>query len=85
MSLELKKDENGNVVTNPVTGWTMISVEDMSLLLAIQYVETPQELETGSTHQIQLLLMPQECLKLAEALTRNAKRLLEDQSGKPPH
>lgn len=55
----------------------MMPVAEMSVLLAIQYSRDAQELENGSIRQIQFLLMPQECLELADLLTRQGKRLLE--------
>lgn len=81
--IKLQKDANGNVLTKPLTGWGVMPVAEIVVLLAIQYAETPEELETGRTHQIQFVLKPQECLGLAEALTKQAKRLLEDRSGRP--
>ena len=75
-------DSDGHIVTKPVTGWTTASLAGVSVLLAIQYAETPQALETEDSKQIQLVLMPQQCLELAEALKKAGKSLLEDQS--PP-
>ena len=81
----LETDSNGDIITKPVTGWITAPIAEIAVLLAIQYVETPEELETGNSKQIQLVLMPQKCLELAEALTKAGKSLLEDQShsGKP--
>jgi hypothetical protein len=83
MSNEFETDKDGNVILRPVTGWTMAPVAEMSVLLAIEYAETPEELENGTTHRMQFGLLPQECLRLAEALTRQAQRLLEPHSGSP--
>ena len=82
--LELQKDKNGNIVTKPVTGWITGTLAGIAVLLAIQYAETPEEIPNPGK-QIQLALMPQQCLELAEKLTTLAKRVLEDRSGKPPH
>jgi hypothetical protein len=73
----LTKDENGNIVTRPMTGWTMFSLADIAVGLAVEYVESPHQLETGSRKSLQLALTPQACLELAEALTRQARRLLD--------
>lgn len=76
----LEMDSNGNVVTRPVTGWSVLTLAGMSVLAAIQYAQTPQELETGNSKQIQLVLMPQQCVELAQALKKAGKSLLEDRS-----
>jgi hypothetical protein len=87
MSIQVQKDSDGNVITNPVTHWGLMAAANMSVLLAIQYATTQQELETGDTRQIQFLLTPQACLRLAEELTRMGKSLLEPPSSadKPPN
>ena len=76
---DLQKDERGNIITKPVTGWTTVPMAGIAVLLAIQYVETPQELGTLEK-QIQFALMPQQCLELAEVLTRQANRVLRGDS-----
>lgn len=81
MTPQFELDENGEVVMKPVTGWKIAPVAGIAVLLAIQYVETPAELETGDSKSIQLVLTPQKCLELAEVLTRVAKRILEPQPG----
>ena len=82
MQLELHKDENGNVITRPVTGWITTPVAGMFVLVAIQYAEKQSDIETGDLKQLQCILLPQQALELAETLTRQAKRLLEPPSEK---
>jgi len=77
----LELDEHGNIITKPVTGWTTAVLVGSAVLLAIQYANTPEELESGQSHQIQLVLQPQLCLELAENMTKQAKRILESHSG----
>jgi hypothetical protein len=77
---EFELNDQGNVITNPVVGWKIMPAAEVSVFLALRYVESPRELETGGSKQVQLLLMPQMCLELAEALTRVAKRVLENPS-----
>lgn len=85
MSIQLEKDRDGNVITNPVTAWGVTPVAELVVLLAIQYAQTPEELETGRTRQIQFVLKPQACLQLAEELNQHGKNLLKSHppTGKP--
>ena len=71
-------DNEGNVIMKPVTGWLITHAGEVAVLAGIEYVESPQELETGDKHQIPLVLLPQQCLDLAAALTTAAQRLLND-------
>jgi hypothetical protein len=71
----LERDRNGNTITKPVTGWNILALTGTSILLAIQYAETPEELETGHSKQIQLALMLEACLLLAEKLRKAGKSL----------
>ena len=70
-------DAEGNVLLKPVTGWTTAPVEEIAVLLVIEYVSTDEELETGVRHSIQFVLTPPKALELAESLQKQAKRLLE--------
>jgi hypothetical protein len=83
--LEFDTDKDGNVITNPVTGWTSASFAGMGVVLAMHYADTPLALETGKSKSLQFALTPQQCLELAERLTKLAKHLLagESSSGKP--
>ena len=75
---QLETDDSGNILTNPVTGWTVVPVAGVAILLAVQYAKTPLELERGESQLIQLILQPAACLELAEALTTLARGLLND-------
>ena len=85
MNNGLQTDSAGDVLTKPVTGWTTGTVAGIAVLLAIQYVETPAELETGDSKQIQLTLTAQQSLELAKKLTTLAEILLADQSQATKH
>ena len=62
MSKEFETDSNGNIVAKPVIGWTTARVAGMSVILAIRYIWTLEEIETcGKT--LQLVLRPQQCLE----------------------
>lgn len=81
--MQLIKNENGDVVTQPVTHWGIAPAADMNVLLAIAFVNSQEALEKEEYRQVQLLLTPQKCLELAEALTRQAKRLMESSERSP--
>jgi hypothetical protein len=74
--MKFETDSTGNVITKPVTGYAVVPVAGIAVLLCIQYAETPEELESGDSKQIQLVLMPQQALEIAEAVTKRAKILL---------
>lgn len=75
--MELEKDENGNVITRPVTGWLTSPAGGIAVVLGIQYAESPADIERGTCKHIQCILLPQQALELAESLTTQARRLLE--------
>jgi hypothetical protein len=64
------------VITRPVLGWTTAAVAGSSVILQMQYAETPEELKTGG-RSIQFVLTPPQSLELAETLTKQAKRILD--------
>ncbi len=78
-------DERGDIITKPLMGWVTAPVANMALLLAIEYAETPQEIESGGK-VIQLVMTPKQCLQLAETLTTRGKALIDNppEPGKRP-
>lgn len=82
--ITLQKDDEGNVLTNPITNWVLTPAAEIAILLAVQYVETQDQLERWDTHQIQFVLTPQQGLELAEKLTKLAQWLMGDRSGRLP-
>ena len=81
---EFETDEDGNIITNPVTGWVSASFAGMGVVLAIHYAETLIALESGENKSIQFALTPQLCLELAERLTKLAKHLLDQPAPETP-
>jgi hypothetical protein len=75
-SNDLEIGADGMVATRPVLGWTTAPVAGMSVILRLNYAETPKELETGGRH-LQVIMTPQQCLELAETLTKQARRILD--------
>lgn len=73
---QLETDADGMLITRPVLGWVTMPVMGMSVLLRLQYAETPAELETGG-RRLQVLLTPQACLHLADELTKQARQILD--------
>jgi ssRNA-specific RNase YbeY (16S rRNA maturation enzyme) len=77
MMLQLKKDREGNVITFPMTGWGISPVTAMgSLILTIEYVEAPEQFETGERNQLQTILTISKAQELAEELKRAASAIL---------
>ena len=80
---QLQKDQNGNVITNPVIGWISGTVAGMNVLLAIRSARSPEEYETGGT-QMQYPLTYKQALELADDLKKQAERLIGP-SSEPLH
>jgi hypothetical protein len=57
-----------------MTGWELHSLADMSLLVVIEYVESPEQLETGGRKQLLTIFHAPLALEFAEAL-KNAATL----------
>jgi hypothetical protein len=69
-------DQSGNVKLKPIIGWEIGPVAGISLLLAIQYAESPQEFQTGGK-SVRFVLTPEQALLLAEKLQKAGKSLLQ--------
>jgi hypothetical protein len=70
-------DADGNIKTCPVLGWTTVQAMGMAVLARIEYAETPEQLKTGATQALQIVLTPQQALEIAETLTRQAMNILQ--------
>ena len=73
---EFRTDENGNVILKPMTGWEIRHVAGMLMILGIEYSDSPEELEKGLSQTLPLVLQPTLALKFAEALKKEASKLL---------
>jgi hypothetical protein len=84
LTKQLKRDADGNVLMNPVSEFLIGPVGDISVLLVLKYL---QENSRTSEQAIQLSLMPQQALDLAEKLKKWGSILLEsrNQSERPPN
>jgi hypothetical protein len=81
---EFETDGTGNVIAHPVTGWESAHFGEVGIILAIHYVQTPEELEKmDKYHQFQILLSPQQCQELGERLTDLAKYVYDQTLRKP--
>jgi hypothetical protein len=80
MSIQLETDESGNMVLRPVTDWITAAAANIVVVLGIQYTEMLAGGEIAKK-SVQFGLTPQQCLELAEMLTKQAKTLLVD---RPP-
>jgi len=80
---EFEKDENGEFVARPVTGYSTATIAGMAILLLIRYRELQQETEIVDK-SIQFALTPEQCLLLAEALRKGAKAILDQPHSDQP-
>ena len=85
MEPELKKNRDGNLAAHPITGWTTGTVAGIGVLLQIEYLESPQDIQTGHRQEILFGLTPQQSLHLAEVLTKLANKNLQVDPGTPRH
>lgn len=73
---QLKTDENGDIITYPVTGWHTVLAAGTALLVAFQYIEREEQFANGERAQVQLVMTPRQCLDLAGQLTNFANNLV---------
>ncbi len=71
----LQTDQDGNIIVSPVLGWASGPLPAKAVFLAVQYAERPEEIETGGK-SIQFVLTPQQCLELAQRLTKLANDVI---------
>jgi hypothetical protein len=76
-------DGQGNIISQIVTGWVSATAAETAVILAIRYLENPPENEIES--QAQFVLSAQQCLELADLLTRQANRILHPPDGTVMH
>jgi hypothetical protein len=74
MSEQFETDGKGNLILNPLTDWVVAPVAEVAVLLRVQYSKEGSDI-AGS---VQLVLKPRICLELAEALSKQANRILHD-------
>ena len=79
---ELDKDASGNVILRPVMEWITGTAAETGVILAIRYLESPEQFQTGGK-RVQLVLTPQQCLALSETLTKLANNILTPDPRKP--
>ena len=63
-----------------MTGYEVLSAGEIGLLLVIEYVQTPEQLERGERKTIQTLLTPQQALELSESLRKSATMVSASES-----
>lgn len=81
MSIKLQTYPDGNIVAYPMTGFELRTAGETALLVVIEYVETPEQLESGERKTLQTTVLPQQALDFAETLKRSATLLLASDSG----
>ena len=53
----LETDEYGNIMAKPLIGWSVTTVEDVTVLAAFEYADSPSKLKTEG-RKIQFELTP---------------------------
>ena len=71
MAIKLQRDGRGNVIVRPVTDYEVRPVGDMSLMVAIEYVESPEQFENGERKTLQTLMYADQALEFAESIKRS--------------
>lgn len=80
----LQIGDDGNIITKPVMGWSTVSAAGVAVIVVIHYVDTPAELQTGNSKQIQLILRPEMCQEMSVSLSNAAKLLLQNRPEDKP-
>lgn len=76
--MKFETDENGNLILKPMTGWELRHVAGMLMILGIEYADNQGEFETGVRRTLPLVLQPALALEFAEALKKQASKLLAE-------
>jgi hypothetical protein len=78
MNLKLQTDDEGNVITTPLTAYATKPVANLLGLLVLQYAPTPESIEIESQRQqVQIVLTATQGLELGRALTTLSELLLQ--------
>lgn len=80
MSIELRKDEHGNAIQRGMTAYEVRRIGGETLLMVIEYIEKPEQLETVERKQFQTMVYAQQALEFAETLKRAATAVLSPKS-----
>ena len=75
-----KTDNEGNIITKTVTGFSSAVISNIAVLLAVSYVDSAEALEKDEWKTIQFAMMPEQCFDLAQALIKQAKRIMHPSS-----
>jgi len=70
MGIKLKTDNAGDLVAFRLTGFEIRTANDLGVFLAVEYIETLKQLETGERSTFQTFMTSDAALDLAETLTR---------------
>jgi hypothetical protein len=75
---DFDKNERGEIILQPIKGFSTIPTAGMNVLLQIRYADGPDAIETGPIRRVQILLTLQGCLDLADSLRIQVARILGD-------
>jgi hypothetical protein len=59
---------NGHIKLCPLAGYSTVMIADTACGLRLEYVETPEALQTGTFAAVQLSMLPGQARELAQAL-----------------
>lgn len=74
---------DGNIITQPLIGWTAATWGDIAALLRIEYAESQQALQ-GPHKTVQLVLTAPQCLELSGQLRTLAEKILQRNQDQKP-
>jgi hypothetical protein len=80
---EFACNANGKVIVNPVTGWSVASVDAMAVLCRVEYLAHEVEPAAAEHSNVQLLLTPEQAIELADVLVAQANRVLDQATAAP--
>jgi hypothetical protein len=83
ISFELNKQ--GLIIIRPVLGWTTAPIAaETTVILRLQYAETPAEVQTGG-RALQVALTAPQAIELSQVLAKQAENALRDRPTGPTH
>lgn len=78
----LRVGPNGNLLVQSMPGWAVAASEQIGVVfLAMEYLDHPEQPDTGDRGQLQATLSPRQAMEIAATLIQGAGKLLEPLPG----